>query len=158
MKRASLPKEKHRRMGKSTQVVVIAIILIIVLGSGGTGAYFAGLFDSLSKGRSDKDSRGAGRRCDAGKAGPDCQYSDVTTCNANGTANDDGSCGCKKTFAGANCEYSDAQECNSNGVVNDEGQCECKDEWFSGVTASGEVKQCSLNPQQCHSHSTCTSR
>ncbi len=152
MKRASLPKEKHRRMGKSTQVIVIAIILIIVLGSGGTGAYFAGLFDSLSKGRSDKDSRGAGRRCDAGKAGPDCQYSDVTTCNANGTANDDGSCGCKKTFAGANCEYSDAQECNSNGVVNDEGQCECKDEWFSGVTASGEVKQCSLNPQQCHSH------
>src|SRR4029079_19613457 len=41
--------------------------------------------------------------CFAGSNGPQCQYSNQTTCNGHGIANYDGSCSCNTGFAGPNC-------------------------------------------------------
>jgi hypothetical protein len=71
-----------------------------------------------------------------------CQYSDLTTCNGNGTANPDGTCTCwtyvsnydgkTKTYLGNHCNYSDNTTCDkgytpsgpiSIGTVNPDGTC-----------------------------------
>ncbi len=42
--------------------------------------------------------------CETGFKGDKCQYSDKTTCNGNGTVDDNGKCTCKPGYSGDNCQ------------------------------------------------------
>eukprot|EP00729_Bicosta_minor_P003396 gene3396-8433_t len=63
--------------------------------------------------------------CDAGFAGPACEYTDKTTCSGAGAAQLDGSCVCNDGFAGPSCEYSNTLTCSSVGTVDSSGECTC---------------------------------
>lgn len=51
--------------------------------------------------------------CITGFKGPNCEYSDSTTCNARGIVSDNGSCSCSSPYEGPNCNK--CKNTNSNG-------------------------------------------
>lgn len=53
--------------------------------------------------------------CDAGWTGPNCQYSDATSCASKGTAKYDGTCTCTvPNVQGPNCQWDPADMCNGH--------------------------------------------
>lgn len=98
--------------------------------------------------------------CPAGSAGPNCQYSDFSTCNSQGKAQYDGSCQCYSGYNGPNCQYSDLVSCNNNGSVQYDGTCKCKGKWAGNNctfdttdpnTAWVVVCDCSKQSRTCNS-------
>ncbi len=82
--------------------------------------------------------------CNAGAAGLLCEYTDVGTCNGNGTVNDQGECTCNSGAVGANCEYTDVGTCNNHGTARADGTCDCNNnargdncEHTDGFTCNG---------------------
>ena len=77
--------------------------------------------------------------CVEGFVGPNCEFSDATTCSGNGLVRADGSCVCdagwngdncalpvcEPGFVGAECGYSNATTCNDLGFVDFDGTCSC---------------------------------
>jgi len=90
--------------------------------------------------------------CRDGVTGPQCEYSDMVTCNANGVALYTGRCRCTFGFSdewspqgrcrvcldghrGRRCQFSDQVTCNGNGVVDHLGDCTCDASTFGADCA-----------------------
>ena len=105
--------------------------------------------------------------CDAGFAGPACEFSDEVTCHGHGAALDDGSCVCQEGFAGGSCDacaenYFDFSacvfcaadvSCSSQGVCDDTtGDCICDAGW-TGAACDTDVDECTEQP--CDPNAAC---